>query len=132
MDNLSDRLRVVRRKAGLSQQGLAELSRTTQAAIQKIENGHSLRPRKIKEIASALKVKPGWLLFGEVENGIHVADLEYVKSAVIYAFGKKPIASDGGLTVSVAGYTRLADAVNKLLVDVGKKSNHEERTCNSN
>lgn len=123
MDTLSDRLRVVRRKAGLSQSGLADLSFTNQGVIQKIENGRSLLPRKIKEIASALNVKPGWLLFGEVENGIHIADLEYVKSAVVYAFGKKPVASDGMLMVPVARYGRLADAVNKLLIDSGKNGN---------
>ena len=32
--------------------------------IQKIENGKSLRPRKIDKIAEALDVKAAWLMFG--------------------------------------------------------------------
>jgi hypothetical protein len=33
--------------------------------IQKIENGKSLRPRNIMDIAQVLNVNPAWLQFGE-------------------------------------------------------------------
>jgi ABC-type lipopolysaccharide export system ATPase subunit len=41
------------------------MSGTQPKAIEKIENGKSLQPRYIIEIALALKVNPAWLQFGE-------------------------------------------------------------------
>ena len=49
----------------MTQERLAELAdNTTQAVIQKIENGKSLRPRKIDKIADVVGVKAAWLMFG--------------------------------------------------------------------
>jgi transcriptional regulator with XRE-family HTH domain len=59
------RLRKARRDKGLTQQQLATEAGTNQAVIQKIENGFSLRPRNIMQIAEVLKVNPAWLQFGE-------------------------------------------------------------------
>jgi transcriptional regulator with XRE-family HTH domain len=59
------RLRVERRKNGLTQEELAQEAGTNQAVIQKIENGKSLRPRVIMQIAEVLKVNPAWLQFGD-------------------------------------------------------------------
>ena len=59
------RLRAQRNAKGMTQEQLAKKADTTQAVIQKIENGKSLRPRKIDKIASALDVKPAWLMFGD-------------------------------------------------------------------
>jgi transcriptional regulator with XRE-family HTH domain len=66
---LGDRMRIRRRELGLSQVQLGIESSTNQAVIQKIENGRlvSLRPRNIEQIADALEVTPGWLLFGPTE-----------------------------------------------------------------
>jgi transcriptional regulator with XRE-family HTH domain len=50
---------------GWTQEQLAVQAGTNQAVIQKIENGKSLRPRKIDEIAAVLEVNPAWLMFGE-------------------------------------------------------------------
>jgi len=50
---------------GWTQEQLAVQAGTNQAVIQKIENGKSLRPRKIDEIASVLDVNPAWLMFGD-------------------------------------------------------------------
>ena len=67
--SLGERLRCRRREKGWTQDQLASHAGTNQAVIQKIENGRSLRPRKINEIASALDVTPSWLMFGnESEN----------------------------------------------------------------
>jgi len=66
--SLGERLRCRRREKGWTQDQLAAHAGTNQAVIQKIENGRSLRPRKINEIASALEVSPSWLMFGEESN----------------------------------------------------------------
>ncbi len=66
--SLGERLRCRRREKGWTQDQLAAQAGTNQAVIQKIENGRSLRPRKINEIASALEVTPSWLMFGEETN----------------------------------------------------------------
>ena len=63
-ESLGERLRARRREVGYTQEQLAERADTTQAVIQKIENGKSLRPRKIDRIAGALGVKAAWLMFG--------------------------------------------------------------------
>lgn len=62
---LGERMRYRRRQMGWTQEQLAVQAGTNQAVIQKIENGKSLRPRKIDEIASVLEVNPAWLMFGE-------------------------------------------------------------------
>jgi len=62
---LGERLRFRRRQMGWTQEQLAVQAGTNQAVIQKIENGKSLRPRKIDEIASVLEVNPAWLMFGD-------------------------------------------------------------------
>ena len=63
-DSLGERMRGRRRELGMTQEQLAEKADTTQAVIQKIENGKSLRPRKIDQIADELDVKAAWLMFG--------------------------------------------------------------------
>jgi transcriptional regulator with XRE-family HTH domain len=65
MDSLGARLRRKRREKGWTQEQLAVKAGTNQAVIQKIENGKSLRPRKINEIARVLEVNPAWLMFGD-------------------------------------------------------------------
>lgn len=62
---LGERLRYRRRQMGWTQEELAIRAGTNQAVIQKIENGKSLRPRKIDGIAAVLEVNPAWLLFGD-------------------------------------------------------------------
>lgn len=65
MDSLGARLRRKRREKGWTQEQLAIQAGTNQAVIQKIENGKSLRPRKIHDIARVLEVNPAWLMFGD-------------------------------------------------------------------
>ena len=65
---LATRLREARKSHKWSQQDLANRAGTTQAVIQKIENGKSLRPRNIVAIADALDVDPSWLMFGATET----------------------------------------------------------------
>ena len=94
---LGERLRYCRRQMGWTQEQLAVQAGTNQAVIQKIENGKSLRPRKIDEIASVLEVNPAWLMFGdekatpltddarelaELWMGLSVADREQVLAEV--------------------------------------------------
>ena len=58
-------MRQKRKEMGWTQEQLAARAGTTQAVIQKIENGKSLRPRKIDKIAEPLGVLPAWLMFGD-------------------------------------------------------------------
>jgi len=69
MSTLGGRLRKRRKELGWTQVYLAERVGTSQAVIQKIENGKSLRPRILEEIANALGVRPAWLQFGVEEVG---------------------------------------------------------------
>jgi transcriptional regulator with XRE-family HTH domain len=62
-------MRCRRREKGWTQEQLAAVAGTNQAVIQKIENGRSLRPRRINEIAAALEVSPSWLMFGDAPAG---------------------------------------------------------------
>ena len=61
---LAGRLRKRRKDIGWTQIQLAEEVGTSQAVIQKIENGKSLRPRILEDLATALDVLPSWLMFG--------------------------------------------------------------------
>lgn len=63
--SLGQRMRFRRQQKGWTQEQLARRAGTNQAVIQKIENGKSLRPRKINEIAEVLGVNPAWLMFGD-------------------------------------------------------------------
>ena len=65
LGNLGQRMRFMRLQKRWTQEQLAEKAGTNQAVIQKIENGKSLRPRKIDEIAEVLEVNPAWLMFGD-------------------------------------------------------------------
>ncbi len=67
-DSLAARLRDARLGKGWSQEYLASRAETSQAVIQKIENGKSLRPRNIERIADALGMAPAWLMFGVRET----------------------------------------------------------------
>ena len=61
---LAGRLRKRRKDIGWTQIQLAEEVGTSQAVIQKIENGKSLRQRILEDLATALDVLPSWLMFG--------------------------------------------------------------------
>jgi len=65
LSSLGQRMRHRRLQKGWTQEQLARQAGTNQAVIQKIENGKSLRPRKINEISAVLGVNPAWLMFGE-------------------------------------------------------------------
>ncbi len=67
-ETLATRLRTARLRKSWTQQELATRAFTSQAVIQKIENGKSLRPRIIGSIAKALEVEPSWLMFGVSES----------------------------------------------------------------
>lgn len=68
MNTLAERLKIAREKIGLSQAQLAESIGVSQQSVAKIENGDTLQPRKIKEIANVLGVSQKWLQLGIEEN----------------------------------------------------------------
>ncbi len=92
MDTLGSRLRRKRRERGWTQEELALRAGTNQAVIQKIENGKSLRPRKIDEIAQVLDVNPAWLMFGE-EASSTILDEEATEVAKAWNHLPEPIRS---------------------------------------
>jgi SOS-response transcriptional repressor LexA len=59
---LGDRVRKLRKERGLSQMDLAKAVGMRQQGIQSIEEGKSQRPRKLREIAAALRTTEDWLL----------------------------------------------------------------------
>ena len=64
-DKIGQRLRQTRLERSLTQEELAALAGTKQAVIQKIENGHSKRPRILADLTIALEVNPAWLQWGK-------------------------------------------------------------------
>jgi len=102
-ETLADRLRRARKQKGWSQEFLAQRADTSQAVIQKIENGKSLRPRNIERIAEALDVRPAWLMFGV--NEVEDLDEEAVQVARAWTRLKEPERSAMKETIR-----RLADA----------------------
>ena len=103
LETLADRLRRARKQKGWSQEFLAQRADTSQAVIQKIENGKSLRPRNIERIAEALDVRPAWLMFGV--NEVEDLDEEAVQVARAWNRLKEPERSAMKETIR-----RLADA----------------------
>lgn len=65
LTTLGIRLRWLRRQRGWTQEHLGRLTDTSQAVVQKIENGKSLSPRCLPRIAEALSTTRGWLMYGE-------------------------------------------------------------------
>lgn len=66
-ETIASRCRLARQAKRWTQDELAKQAHTTQAQIQKIENGKSLRPRNLERIAHLLGVSPAWLMFGRSE-----------------------------------------------------------------
>jgi len=65
---LKNRFKKARVDAGLTQIQLAEKANSSQASINKIESGLTMRPRNIDKFASIMKVSPEWLQFGVGDN----------------------------------------------------------------
>ncbi|MBC8949340.1 MULTISPECIES: XRE family transcriptional regulator [Xenorhabdus] len=64
-NSLSERLKLARTMAGMSQKNLGNAVGISQAAIQKIEAGLSQTSTKLIEIAKILNVSPDWLSTGD-------------------------------------------------------------------
>lgn len=79
---LAERVRTKRKAKGWTQKQFGELTGSNQAAIQKIENGKSLHPRNVAQLAAALQVSPAWLIFGQasVEEALDEDALEMAKA----------------------------------------------------
>lgn len=64
-NNLGSRIKFQREKKGLTQTGLAKLSKVSQGTISQLENGTSLETKKLPEIAKALGVTTEYLTDGK-------------------------------------------------------------------
>ncbi|WP_341522183.1 helix-turn-helix transcriptional regulator [Pseudomonas sp. G.S.17] len=65
--NLSERIKLARKNAGLTQSGLAETVGIAQTAISQLESGKTLRSSYLIQIARACRVNSIWLASGEGE-----------------------------------------------------------------
>lgn len=70
MATIGERLRSMRLRRALSQDNLAETSGVPKVTISRIENDRygPPRPGTVRKLADALKIDPGWLLFGNGDN----------------------------------------------------------------
>lgn len=67
-ETLAERFGQALGESGLTQDKLGDIVGTSQAAIQKIANGKTRRPRQLLAIARALKVNAEWLETGKGEK----------------------------------------------------------------
>lgn len=74
--NLASRLFALRKAKNLSQEALGKLVGMTQQTVQAIEEGKTLHPRKIKQLAAALDTTPENLLYGVHNNPDPLAMLD--------------------------------------------------------
>lgn len=68
--NLASRLKKRRGQLGLTQKELAEKVGISAPAIQKIEVGKTLNPRRINQLSNVLNCEPNWLLFGTEKSNV--------------------------------------------------------------
>lgn len=64
MEELSHRLKQRREEMRFTQAQLGEMAGMSQQSIQLIESGETKRPRKLIELAVALKCDAAWLIYG--------------------------------------------------------------------
>ena len=64
MEELSHRLKQRREEMRFTQAQLGEMAGMSQQSIQLIESGETKRPRKLIELAAALKCDAAWLIYG--------------------------------------------------------------------
>ncbi|MDH0767871.1 MULTISPECIES: LexA family protein [Citrobacter freundii complex] len=68
--SIATRVKSKREALGLTQTELALMAKTSQQAIEQLENGKTKRPRYLPELADALKVPIDWLLNGGEDPNI--------------------------------------------------------------
>ena len=66
--NIADRVKLKRAELGLTQADLAIRAKTSQQAIQQLEDGRTKRPRYLPELAVALNCSVQWLLTGDHDD----------------------------------------------------------------
>lgn len=117
METLGSRLRRTRKEKGWTQEQLAQKTGTSQAVIQKIENGKSLRPRKIDRIAEVLDVSPAWLQFGTETTGptADMPDSEALEVARIWSGLDEPYRSTLKEAIMEAAGISVHDAVDMMM-----------------
>lgn len=70
MQTISERVKHRRIEMNLSQCQLARMAGMKQQSLFAIEAGNTQRPRRLFELARALKCDPEWLLFGDTPHPV--------------------------------------------------------------
>jgi len=86
MNDLGERIRLLREATGITQTDLAQLVGISRAAVSQWESGHakSLKGENLYKAAKALGVEPGALLIGPLPR----PDLTLEQQQLVAAFGK--------------------------------------------
>ncbi len=70
--NIGEKIKLYRKKRGLSQDKLAEIVNMEMKSLSRIESGHNYpQCENLVAIANALEIAPWQLYFSEEENDIH-------------------------------------------------------------
>lgn len=84
--SLSERLKLPRKQAGMTQVQLAELVGVSQPVITDLEAGKASGSSHIVKIASALGVDPHWLDSGQAESNVDNKNLNKREIALLTHF----------------------------------------------
>ena len=115
LDTLAERLRIRRKKVGWTQEQLAQKVGSSQAVIQKIENGKSLRPRKIDRIAEVLGTTPAWLMFGD--DGVNSLGQEAIELARAWSKLSEPHRSAHKRAIMERASSMMGEADQKMVLN---------------
>lgn len=74
METIGSRVKHRREELGLSQKDVADHCGISQAAVAKIEDGRTRRPRNLLELSEILKTSSQWLLFGTGGHDVYSQD----------------------------------------------------------
>lgn len=103
---MGQRVKLVRRQKGWSQQRLADEVGCSQQAITSLENGRTRSFRELPELARALEVTAAWLKTGAGEKGIAAKSGRTDAAEALVEYGQRVGEARSTLRLSVAAAAR--------------------------
>lgn len=99
LDDMADQFILLRSKRGISQSSLAEIAKTTQAVISRVENGSvNSSLQTIQKLAEALNASLKIDIIPDEEMRIHEFFTNYFRS---YENGEKIVEQDSGIASNI-------------------------------